>query len=237
MTNARQIILDTETTGISPKKGHRIIEIGCIEMINRQTTKEIFHCYLNPERDVDAGAVEVHGLTSEFLADKLFFKDVVKDFLSFVQGADLVIHNAPFDIGFLDAELQRLGSQFGHMKDYCTVTDTLPIARKKHPGQPNSLDALCRRYHVENSHRELHGALLDSELLAQVYLHLTGGQGNLSFSASDKKQKDNQTQAKKATQYDIPVILPNAEELAQHKEYMAENSASDSPSWPIWEKS
>lgn len=234
MTTTRHIILDTETTGISPKKGHRIIEIGCIEMVNRQTTKEIFHCYLNPERDVDQGAVEVHGLTNEFLADKGFFKDVVKDFLSFVQGADLVIHNAPFDIGFLDAELQRLGPQFGRMKDYCTVTDTLAIARKKHPGQPNSLDALCRRYHVENSHRELHGALLDSELLAQVYLHLTGGQGNLSFAASEKKQADIQAQAKKATQYGIPVIFPNAEELSQHNKHMQGIKSPDSSLWPEW---
>ncbi len=215
----RQIILDTETTGLSPKKGHRIIEIGCLEMVNRQVTDAQFHQYLNPERDVDAGAVAVHGLTSDFLSDKLFFKDVVKDFLRFIQGAELIIHNASFDVGFLDAELRRCGSEYGRIQDFCTVTDTLAIARKKHPGQPNSLDALCRRYDVENSHRELHGALLDSELLAQVYLHLTGGQGKLSFAnAAEKKQAS--LEKKVANQFNIPAATVSDEELKAHKTYL-----------------
>jgi DNA polymerase-3 subunit epsilon len=172
----RQIVLDTETTGLSPEEGHRIIEIGCIELLDRRVTRNRFHVYLNPERGIDAGASEVHGIRDEFLADKPRFREIAEDFLAFVGGAELVIHNAPFDVGFLNHELRLLGEGFGDLGGYCTVTDTLALARKKHPGQRNSLDALCKRYGVDNSRRELHGALLDAEILADVYLAMTGGQ-------------------------------------------------------------
>ncbi|HLF96500.1 MAG TPA: DNA polymerase III subunit epsilon [Methylococcaceae bacterium] len=175
----RQIILDTETTGLSPEEGHRIIEIGCIELLDRRVTRNRFHVYLNPERSIDVGASEVHGIRDEDLADKPRFAEVAEDFLNFVGGAELVIHNAPFDVGFLNHELKRLGESYGDLGGYCTVTDTLALARKKHPGQRNSLDALCKRYGVDNSRRELHGALLDAEILADVYLAMTGGQMTL----------------------------------------------------------
>lgn len=175
----RQIVLDTETTGLSPEEGHRIIEIGCIELLNRRVTRNRFHVYLNPERTIDLGASEVHGIRDEFLADKPRFGEIVEDFLAFVGGAELVIHNAPFDVGFLNHELKRVGESYGELAGYCAVTDTLALARKKHPGQRNSLDALCKRYGVDNSRRELHGALLDAEILADVYLAMTGGQMTL----------------------------------------------------------
>jgi len=180
----RQIVLDTETTGLFPEEGHRIIEIGCVELVERMLTGQRFHVYLNPQRQVDAGAAEVHGLTNEFLADKPVFADVAADFLAFVSGAELIIHNAPFDVGFIDHEL-RLSRRddAGSLRDYCSITDTLALAKKKHPGQRNSLDALCKRYQVDNSHRDLHGALLDAEILAQVYLLMTGGQLSLGLDA------------------------------------------------------
>ena len=173
----RQVVLDTETTGLVPEEGHRIIEIGCVELVDRMLTGQRFHVYLNPRREIDAGAAEVHGLTNEFLADKPLFMDVVADFLAFVSGAELIIHNAPFDVGFVDHELRLAkGDDAGGLRDYCAITDTLALAKEKHPGQRNSLDALCKRYQVDNSHRDLHGALLDAEILAQVYLLMTGGQ-------------------------------------------------------------
>ncbi|QSA96090.1 DNA polymerase III subunit epsilon [Methylococcus sp. EFPC2] len=175
---ARQIVLDTETTGLEPEEGHRIIEIGCVEVLNRRLTGSRFHVYLNPDREIDQGAVEVHGLDNAFLADKPHFEDVVGDFLNFVDGAELIIHNAPFDTGFINAELKRQGHPKS-LADHCAVLDTLAMARKKHPGQRNSLDALCKRYNVNNAHRELHGALLDAEILAEVYLAMTGGQSAL----------------------------------------------------------
>ena len=177
----RQIVLDTETTGLEPKQGHRIIEIGCVELIDRRLTGNNFHQYIQPDREIDEGAIEVHGITPEFLADKPRFEDVVDDFISYVEGAELIIHNAPFDVGFLNAELGKVGREDGLLEQICTITDTLAMARKKHPGQRNSLDALCRRYEIDNSQRQLHGALLDSEILADVYLVMTGGQGALSF--------------------------------------------------------
>jgi DNA polymerase III subunit epsilon len=184
----RQIILDTETTGLEPTRGHRIIEIGCVEMINRRLTGNHFHVYINPEREVDDGAIEVHGITNEFLADKPLFKDIAQDFIDYVNGSELVIHNAPFDIGFLNHELKLLNKQlpqnqnFKLCDDYCTVLDTLVLARQMHPGQKNSLDALCKRYFIDNSQRDLHGALLDSEILAEVYLAMTGGQTDLTLT-------------------------------------------------------
>jgi DNA polymerase-3 subunit epsilon len=158
----RQIVLDTETTGLDSAQGHRVIEIGCVEIENRRLTGRHFHCYLNPDRDIDEGAVQVHGITSQFLADKPRFAQIAADFLHFVSGAELVIHNAPFDLSFLNSELMLAGFTQESLQDLCTITDTLVMARRKHPGQRNSLDALCKRYEVDNSQRELHGALLDA---------------------------------------------------------------------------
>ena len=177
----RQIILDTETTGLEAAEGHRVIEIGCVELIDRRLSGQHFHQYLNPERDIEDGALEVHGISREFLLDKPVFADVVEEFLEFVKGAELIIHNAPFDIGFLDAELTQLGRP-DRMTDHVRVLDTLELARDLHPGQRNSLDALCRRYEVDNASRTLHGALLDAEILADVYLAMTGGQSDLGLS-------------------------------------------------------
>jgi len=176
----RQIVLDTETTGLEPSKGHRMIEIGCVEIVNRRVTQTHYHQYLQPERDIDAGAMAVHGITNEFLQDKPTFEAVVKDFLLFVRGAELIIHNAPFDVGFMNHELKLLGG-FEPIETMCDITDTLVMARNKFPGQRNNLDALCKRLGVSNAHRELHGALLDAEILAEVYLAMTGGQVSLSF--------------------------------------------------------
>ncbi|TCO83464.1 DNA polymerase-3 subunit epsilon [Plasticicumulans lactativorans] len=177
----RQIVLDTETTGLEAAQGHRIIEIGCVELDNRRPTGRTFHHYLNPEREIDAGAVEVHGITSAFLADKPRFADVVDELLDFIGGAELVIHNAAFDVGFLDCELVRAGDRYGRVSDHCTVLDTLVLARTRHPGARNSLDALCKRYGVDNTRREFHGALLDARILADVYLAMTGGQVAMSL--------------------------------------------------------
>ena len=181
----REVVLDTETTGIEVREGHRIIEIGCVELIDRRLTGRHFHVYINPERAVDEGAFAVHGISDEFLADKPLFAHVVDDFMAFIRGARLVIHNAAFDVGFIDAELERLGGRHGRVADHCGVVDTLLIAREKHPGQRNSLDALCKRYGVDNSQRDLHGALLDSEILADVYLVMTGGQTALLLSSQN----------------------------------------------------
>jgi DNA polymerase-3 subunit epsilon len=171
----RQVVLDTETTGLDPREGHRIIEIGCVELIDRRLTRNVFHQYLQPDREIDVGAVNVHGITNAFLADKPRFAEVAEDFLRYVEGAELIIHNAPFDVGFLDHELRQWRADTPSIRDLCEVTDTLAMARRLHPGQRNGLDALCKRYAVDNSHRDLHGALLDAEILADVYLAMTGG--------------------------------------------------------------
>lgn len=181
----RQIVLDTETTGLEPKEGHRIIEVGCVEMIDRQLTGNNFHQYLQPDREIDAEAIEVHGITNEFLADKPRFAEIAGDLVAYLDGAELIIHNAPFDIGFLNHELKLTGEKFKAINDYCTVTDTLVMARDLFPGQRNSLDALCKRYEINNSHRTLHGALLDSEILGDVYLAMTGGQVSLLLGSKE----------------------------------------------------
>lgn len=175
----RQIVLDTETTGLETSLGHRLIEIGCVELVNRRLTGNNFHKYINPEREVDSGAFEVHGISNQFLADKPVFASVVDEFMAYIDGAELVIHNAPFDVGFINHELKMLGGKFSRVEKYCGVVDTLAMARQKHPGQRVTLDALCKRYAVDNSARTLHGALLDAEILADVYLLMTGGQTNL----------------------------------------------------------
>jgi DNA polymerase-3 subunit epsilon len=175
----RQVVLDTETTGLEPAQGHRIIEIGCVELVNRRVTRNYFHQYIRPDREVDEGALAVHGISNAFLADKPDFAAVADDFLAFIRDAELIIHNAPFDVGFINHELRLLGGAHGQLSDYCRVTDTLVMARQAHPGQKNNLDALCKRYGIDNSHREYHGALLDAEILADVYLAMTGGQSTL----------------------------------------------------------
>src|SRR5271167_957376 len=190
----RQIVLDTETTGLEVEQQHRIIEIGCVELFNRRITGRSFHRYLNPERDIDEGALEVHGLTPERLAKEPTFVHVHEEFLEFIRDAELIIHNAPFDVAFLNAELARIELQH-RVADLCQVLDTLALARQMHPGQRNSLDALCKRYSVDNSHREYHGALLDARILAEVYLAMTGGQGNLILSAESDTVRSGARQA------------------------------------------
>ena len=178
----RQIVLDTETTGLEPRQGHRIIEIGALELVDRQLTGRQFHVYINPEREIELGALEVHGITEDFLRDKPRFAEISDDFMTFINGAELVIHNAPFDIGFLDNELSLTGHDPSSVSSVATVLDTLELAKDLHPGQRNNLDALCKRYEVDNSSRTLHGALLDAEILADVYLAMTGGQVDLGLS-------------------------------------------------------
>jgi DNA polymerase-3 subunit epsilon len=213
----RQIILDTETTGLEPAEGHRIIEIGCVELVDRRLSGNHFHQYINPEREIEDGALEVHGISREFLLDKPVFADIVAEFLEFVEGAELIIHNAPFDLGFLDAELSLL-QRADRMADHVSVLDTLELARDLHPGQRNSLDALCKRYEVDNSSRSLHGALLDAEILADVYLAMTGGQEDLglSFSAADTADHtpgEYYTGERPA----LRVLQPSDAELAAHQ--------------------
>jgi DNA polymerase-3 subunit epsilon len=184
----RQIVLDVETTGLEHTAGHRIIEIGCVEIVNRRLTGRKFHRYLNPEREIDEGAREITGISDDFLKDKPRFRDVAEEFLAFVDGAEIIAHNALFDVGFIDTELGIADARLGRLADRAVVLDTLALAREKFPGQRNSLDALCRRLGVDNSHRELHGALLDAQLLAEVYLAMTAGQGLLGFGEETAEQ-------------------------------------------------
>ena len=219
----RQIILDTETTGLDPKSGHRVIEIGCIELVNRKFTGEQYHIYLNPDRDSDEAALEVHGLTSEFLSDKPRFKDIYEEFLEFISGSELLIHNAEFDVNFLDHEIKLLSKKLPTISDSVTkITDTLQIAREKHPGQRNSLDALVKRYEIGGYDRELHGALLDSQILGDVYLSMTGGQSDLDFSISNTGQEVNENDSSNQinSELNLKVIELNEEEKKSHKEYL-----------------
>jgi len=222
----RQVVLDTETTGLEPEQGHRIIEIGAVEVVNRRLTGRHYHQYLNPERGIDAGAMAVHGITDEFVADKPLFAQVAGAFLDFVRGAELIIHNAPFDLGFLNHELRLLDADHPPVESLCTVFDTLQFARERHPGQRNSLDALCLRYEVDNSQRELHGALLDAEILADVYLTMTGGQTSLALAEedSDRQQGRRSTGRIRRLAADRPplrVVRATAEELAAHEQRLA----------------
>lgn len=221
----RQIVLDTETTGLEPRLGHRIIEIGCVEVIDRRVTGNRYHQYINPEREIDEGAQEVHGISTAFLSDKPLFKDIVDDFLKFIRGAELVIHNAPFDVGFIDHELNQLNQQNNHMGNICTVLDTLVLARKMHPGQKNNLDALCKRYDIDNSQRDLHGALLDAEILAETYLAMTGGQTMLSLSGNSESSNDD-TDISTPRMVDsllgeLKVIRASEEEIISHNDRLA----------------
>jgi DNA polymerase-3 subunit epsilon len=219
----RQVVLDTETTGLDWERGHRIIEIGCVEMINRRQTGNTFHCYVNPEREVDEAAQEVHGLSSKDLADKPLFRDVAEKFLEFIDGTELIIHNAPFDVGFLDNELRLADMESRAIGRKGQILDTLILARQIHPGQRNSLDALCRRYGVDNSRRDLHGALLDSLLLAEVYLALTGGQAALSLGdVNDENPHTTPEFVKRIdrTGIDLMVIHPTEAETREHDAQM-----------------
>lgn len=218
----RQIILDTETTGLEPSQGHRIIEIGCVEMINRKLTGRHYHQYIQPNRLVDEGAMAVHGITDQFLKDKPQFQQIAREFLDFITGAQLIIHNAPFDIGFINHEFAMLRPVLPPVTEYCGVIDTLVMARQKHPGQKNNLDALCKRYGVDNSQRDLHGALLDAEILADVYLLMTGGQTNLMLGAESEDSNSTSEQISgiqrlSANRRPLKVIRAGAEELAAHE--------------------
>jgi DNA polymerase-3 subunit epsilon len=217
----RIVVLDTETTGLNPQEGHRIIEIGCVELVKRRLTGKRFHVYINPDRIIDEGAIAVHGITNQFLDDKPHFEQIVEDFIAFIKGAELVIHNAPFDVGFINHELSRLNNKAGTVADYSEVFDTLAYARKKHPGQRNSLDALCKRYGIDNSHRDLHGALLDAEILADVFLIMTGGQSSLLDEGQSGLSESSINMGVIRVSADRPalkVIRCNNEELTAHQE-------------------
>ncbi len=219
----RQIVLDTETTGLETSQDHRIIEIGCGELVNRKLTGKHYHQYINPQRKVDEGAMQVHGITDEFLEDKPLFENIVDDFLAFVGDAELVIHNAPFDVGFIDHELSKLPKYPKSIAGVCSIVDTLAVARNKHPGQRNNLDALCKRYAVDNSQRDLHGALLDAEILADVYLVMTGGQVNLNINdqSSAEKGSSETTSGIRRLSADRPslrVIKATESELKSHQQ-------------------
>jgi DNA polymerase-3 subunit epsilon len=217
----RQIVLDTETTGIDPKAGHRIIEIGCVELINRRLTGNNFHVYINPQRDIEEEAIDVHGITNEFLRDKPLYHQIAQEFFDYIKGAELIIHNAPFDVGFMDNEFALLQQGYPNTHEYCEVLDTLVMARNLHPGQKNSLDALCRRYDIDNSKRTLHGALLDSEILADVYLAMTGGQVkmNLASNTENRSQADSARIRRLADNRPaLKVVKASADELVAHEE-------------------
>ena len=228
----RQIVLDTETTGLEPEQGHRIIEIGCVELENRELTGRHYHVYINPEREVENSAIEVHGITNEFLADKPVFRDIVEEFQSFIEGAELVIHNAPFDVGFMDHEFGLLEPHYPRTRDLCQVTDSLALARRKHPGQKNNLDVLCRRYGIDNSTRELHGALLDAEILALVYLAMTGGQTALSLSSDqDDGASVSPIERLPAARPPLPVIRASEQEAEAHREFLERMAGKASVIW------
>lgn len=236
----RQIVLDTETTGLEVTQGHRIIEIGCVELVNRRPTGRHYHQYINPEREIDAGAMEVHGITPEFLADKPVFARIAEAFLEYIEGAELIIHNAPFDVGFLDSELRRYRADHAGIESHCRIVDTLQMARHRHPGQRNSLDVLCSRYDVDNSSRELHGALLDAEILADVYLAMTGGQTTLHLSedaegTGEGGANESRIRPLSPQRRRLPVIQPTEAELAAHRALLAalESSSGGTPQWCI----
>jgi DNA polymerase-3 subunit epsilon len=232
----RQVVLDTETTGLDPAAGHRVIEVGCIELVHRRYSARDFHRYINPERAVDPGALAVHGIEESFLATQPVFADIAADFIEFVRGAELVIHNAEFDIGFINHELERLDGLPSDIREICDVRDTLSLARRMHPGQRNSLDALAKRYDVDNSMRELHGALLDAKILAEVYLAMTGGQVSLSLDAAAAGSVS-QTAATHAPLdrdgIELLVLQSSAEERAAH-DAMLSRMRKASGIAPLW---
>ncbi|MCB1756532.1 MAG: DNA polymerase III subunit epsilon [Gammaproteobacteria bacterium] len=232
----RQIVLDTETTGLEHSDGHRIIEIGCVEVKNRAITGENFHKYLQPDRHIDEGAIAVHGISNEFLADKPRFEDIMREFIGFIDGAELIIHNAAFDVGFINAEFKRAGHA-KRVEDHCTILDTLALARETWPGQRNSLDALCKRLEISNAHRTLHGALLDSEILADVYLRMTGGQTDLLLEqdGSAEGQGEEKMQAFSATgTRKLRVVKAGDAELQEHRQWL-EKLAKESAGGCLWD--
>ena len=250
----RQIILDTETTGLEPKQGHRIIEIGCIEMVDRRMTGNTFHHYINPEREIDEAAFEVHGISLESLQGKPIFNDLSKELLDFISGAELIIHNAPFDVAFLNNEFSIAGFGTGVVEQNCEVLDTLVMARHKHPGQKNNLDALCKRYQVDNSQRQLHGALLDAEILADVYLLMTGGQISLLGESEDLTRSGVTRSGATGSQVEksspnsavmhpggetkaitTPLILASEKELASHQAWL-ELLEKEAPGKVVWQR-
>ena len=225
----RQIFLDTETTGLYPAQGHRIIEIAAIEMVNRRPTNHHFHVYLNPQREIDPAAQEVHGITLEFLQDKPLFEAVAQDLISFVNNAELIIHNAPFDVGFLNSEFGRIGLQ--PIETMCDkITDTLKMAKDSRPGQRNNLDALCKHFGIDNSKRTLHGALLDAELLAEVYMAMTRGQDSLLMDLTHT-QPDMTHQVVTGQVYDLKVIKADEVELSAHEEYVKSLMKAGAKAW------
>lgn len=230
----RQIVLDTETTGLETSQGHRIIEIGCVELIDRRVTENHWHHYINPEREIDAGAYEVHGISNDFLQDKPLFKDLADDFLDYIKGAELVIHNAAFDVGFLNYELSLLDGDSPTVEAQSSILDTLKMARQKHPGQKNNLDALCNRYDIDNSHRSVHGALLDARILADVYLIMTGGQTSLGLEQEDNHGNSGEGPINIASVGSGPLPVWRGSEASEqaHEDYLAYlRKASDQPVW------
>lgn len=220
LTSHRQIFLDTETTGLDPKE-HRIIEIACLELVNRQFTGRTLHYYLDPERDIEQAAQAIHGITREFLKDKPLFKIIADELFDFIQGAQIVAHNAPFDISFLNREFGAIKNDFEGVANYCDIFDTLKLARKLHPSQRNNLDALCKRYKVDNSQRQLHGALMDTQLLAEVYLRMTGGQMNFDVASARHEVKADNARYFVDTDADhLIVVKPTPEEQAAHENYL-----------------
>ncbi len=218
----RQLVIDTETTGLRPEAGHRVIEIGCVELVNRRLTGGKYHCYINPEREVGPEAFAVHGLSNEFLADKPLFVDIVEEFVEYIKGAELIAHNAPFDVNFIDHEFKLTKLGLGKLTKYCKIFDTLKLARRLHPGQRNSLDALSKRYQIEHINRDLHGALLDSEILSHVYLAMTGGQATLFGEQAVEttyiaKQVEKNTETSRAA---LHIIEPNADEITEHEKFL-----------------
>jgi len=233
----RQIVLDTETTGLEPEQGHRIIEIGCVELLDRRLTGRHFHQYVRPDRQIDAAAFAVHGISDEALEDKPGFSEIAEEFLEFIGAAELIIHNAPFDVGFLNHEVARLTGDWPRIESHCTVLDTLALARELHPGQRNSLDALCKRYAVDNSARELHGALLDAEILAEVYLAMTGGQATLDLAATAPSTagRAHDASGEGTSRGPLRVIRATGHELDAHRERLrAIDNVSDGAC--IWRK-
>ena len=223
----RQIVLDTETTGLETSAGHRIIEIGAVELINRKHTNQSFHVYINPQREVDEGAASIHGMTLADLKDKPLFKDIAGDFIQFIEGAELIIHNAPFDVGFLNHEFSLLLNNSTLIEDICTITDSLKLAREFHPGQRNNLDSLCKRYGIDNTLRTLHGALLDAEILADVYLAMTGGQitfladsDEINFDGAEAEKRSENLKLSRNEKLKLVVIKPQEEELEQHEAWL-----------------
>jgi DNA polymerase-3 subunit epsilon len=234
----RQVVLDTETTGLDPEAGHRVIEIGCVELMHRRYSERNFHRYVNPERAVDPGALAVHGIEESFLATQPVFADVAAEFIEFVTGAELVIHNAEFDVGFINHELRRLPGFPPDIREICEVRDTLSLARRMHPGQRNSLDALARRYEIDNSMRELHGALLDAQILAEVYLAMTGGQVSLSLDAESAGRGSADAAQSEALDRDgvhLVVLSASDAELDAH-DAMLERMRAQIERAPLWDR-